>query len=137
MTDIELREYIHTKILEDKFHNIPNEELYDWTQLLLHFFEGTHINWKTCKTEKIEILKLDDVFLKYLISIPNGTYQGQDTDQFVWMCGTDPNNDDDCVFPDDASIHLVLTAAAREVENRRWNNLVNKVEQAKNNYESN
>ena len=66
------------------------------------YSKGTDVSWELC-TEKIgpaELLKLDDDYLKHLLIMPNGSYEGQDCDQFMWLRGSNPNKDEDCITPD-------------------------------------
>jgi hypothetical protein len=80
-----------------------------WTRSLLMFFDGTGIEWELCTETagKAEIIKIYDDYLKFLLSIPHGTYQGQETAQFLWMVGPDPDKEGDTISPDDASSYLI------------------------------
>ena len=83
-----------------------------WAKSLLMFFNGTGITWERC-TERVgpaEILKLDDDYLKYLLIMPHQSFEGQECDQFIWMIGTNPNRDEDCITPDEASAYLLQKA---------------------------
>ena len=80
-----------------------------WTIALLNFLTGTGITYKIC-VERIgltEILKLNDNYLKFLISMPHQSFEGQECDQFAWLIGLDPTKDEDCITPDEASAYLL------------------------------
>ena len=79
-----------------------------WTISLLMFLEGS--SWELC-TETIgpiEIIKIHDEKLKFLLSLPEGSYHGQERAQFLWMTGPDPDKEDDTISPDDASAYLLM-----------------------------
>jgi len=81
-----------------------------WTNALLIFLEGTGIEWELCieNIGPIEIVKIHDDKIKFLLSMPNGSYQGQEKPQFLWMTGPDPDKEEDVISPDDASSYLMM-----------------------------
>ena len=81
---------------------------HQWAKsLALTFLQD--INYEICEQTigQAEILRLDDKYIKYLLCMPYQSYEGQDRDQFMWLIGTDPNNDDDGITPDDANIYFI------------------------------
>ena len=82
------------------------DDLDDWThKLVQHYLNG--MTWSVVKLSIGYIIKLDDEFLKYLITMPMGTFYGQAGDRHFWLSGTDPNNPTHTVSAVDALIYLV------------------------------
>lgn len=53
-----------------------------------------------------QVIKLYDDWLKYVVILPNGSYDGQSEDQFIWF--TDHElADENAVMPLDVSMYLI------------------------------
>lgn len=54
-----------------------------------------------------QVVRLSDQWLKYVVVMPKGAYDGQSKDQFIWYSGSDLANDECAITPDDVSAYLI------------------------------
>lgn len=109
MTELEFGERCREIIEADDF---PVTEPFDFdpwiSSVVLGFLARHDIKWKASRpVGPGVVIKIDDKYLRFLLVMPKGSYDGQSRDQFYWMIGTDPNNDDHSVHPDVASAYLL------------------------------
>jgi len=86
------------------------DRLQPWARkLVATFFDRHGIGWQVSKEKVNEalVVKIDDPRIKYMLVLPHQCYAGQQCDQFYWMIGDDPNNDDHSIHPDQASAYLM------------------------------
>lgn len=112
MTEHEFGEACKEIIASDDFRPVGEVLPTDgkWTTgLIKQFLTPAGLDWQisTAGVGLGQVIKIHDEYLKYLLSIPAGSYSGQSGSQFYWLIGTDPNNDADSISPDDASLYLI------------------------------
>jgi hypothetical protein len=109
-------------IAEGKFQKAELGDLDDWShEIIQQFLTTDNIGWTVVILPVGCIAKISDAFLKYLIVMPLGCYEGQPCDQFYWLIGNDPNNDKHSITPDNVLVYLLR----RHHENERaewWSN---------------
>ena len=109
-------------IVLGNFRTATLDDLDPWTRTLAQsYLGGLGIAWQVAELPVGCILKIKDAFLKYLIVMPMGSYEGQTRDQFCWLIGTDPNKDQHTISPDDALVYLLRRRLANK-EAMRWSN---------------
>jgi hypothetical protein len=110
MNEQELDEKCKEIIKSDDFLTVTRDTLDEWgAKIVGGFLDTVPIPWKVSR-KKIGlayVIKISDEYLKYLLIMPHKSYEGQTCDQFYWMIGTDPNNDDHSISPDTASAYLI------------------------------
>lgn len=113
MTEDQLLEKCRQAIQSGEFVDTTTESLDPWTATLAQqFLQTAQLRWQISQytVGKARIIKICDQRIKYLISLPNGSYQEQKSDQFFWLIGDDPTNADHLIHPDMASAYLLSKA---------------------------
>lgn len=102
----EFRKIIHS----GEFYKPKLEDLDEWTQRTINtYLVRPGVEWE-CSRDMVgpaRVIKLNDDRLRYLLIMPHKSYDTQKCDQFYWLCGDDPNNDDYAVLPDTAGAYLI------------------------------
>ena len=110
MNSDELSEACRQIIQSNNFVDADVADLDAWTVGIVRgFLETANLQWQVAKESvgPVRIIKIFDDKLKYVISMPYKSYDEQTTDQFYWLIGDDPNNDDHGLSPDAASAYLM------------------------------
>lgn len=110
VTEHEFSEKCGQIIKSDDFIDSTADNLDQWgSSIVRGFLDRANIPWKVSR-QKVGpgyVIKIEDKYLKYLLIMPHKSYEGQVCDQFYWMIGTDPNNDDHSIDPNAASAYLI------------------------------
>lgn len=110
MNTAELGEACRQIIQSGEFIDAKPSDLDPWTAMIVQgFLESSKLKWQlaTRLVGPTRVIKIFDDKLKYIISMPSGSYDDQPGDQFYWMIGDDPNNDDHFISPEAASAYLL------------------------------
>ena len=102
----EFGETCQKMIIKGGFRQVPLDSLDNWSRALIQSYLNG-ITWSVVKLSVGYIIRLDNNFLRYLITMPMGTFYGQDNEQYLWLSGTDPNDSTHTVSSTDALIYLV------------------------------
>lgn len=113
-TEHQLGEQLRDIIKKDNWQKPTIKELAKtdfWaSKLVFTFLERAKIGWSV-STDRASgnssVIKIDDERLRYMLIMPQGCYDKSPCDQFYWMVGDDPNNDDHSIHPDQASAYLM------------------------------
>jgi hypothetical protein len=114
ITEHEFGVQVHQLIKNGKFEKVDLSKVDDqWARVIIEkFIEYSNIEWSIC-SEKVgpaSIIKLEDDYLKYMLVMAYKSFEGQKCDQFYWIIGDDPNNDDHAIHPDMANAYLLNKA---------------------------
>jgi hypothetical protein len=113
-TENQLCEQFKNIIKKDSWYNPTIKELAEtdfWASTLVSTFLDRHnIGW-SISTDRANgnsfVIKIDDKRLRYMLIMPQGCHDKSPCDQFYWMVGDDPNNDDHGIHVDQASAYLM------------------------------
>ena len=79
----EFSEQCRQVIAKGEFQKAELTDVDDWSHLIVKGFLTTDsIGWTVAKMPVRCVVKVDDAFLKYLITMPVGCYEGQPGEQF-------------------------------------------------------
>ena len=114
-THHELGKQLRNIISSNDWYHPTIKELNDtdlWaSKLVFTFLERHKIGWGVSRKRaagNASVIKIDDERLRYMLILPQGCYDKSPCDQFYWMVGDNPNNDDHSIHPDQASAYLMM-----------------------------
>ncbi len=109
MTD-ELLDLVNSKLDTLKYSKRRSEE---WTDGIRHqYFTSSNIDSTvsepiiTSTGEACYLIKVDDPYIKYVLSLPKKCYEEQICPQFIFFVGSSLS-DDTAITPDQASLYLM------------------------------